>query len=104
MDNKVTLHIVIAVTPFTMLPTIKAGYFWCLSLCLYSPGIGVSSFRPCWDIGEVSGKDCFVLVPCTAFTKSFRPGSCAAVVITILLYLLSSGISPIVNYMLLGAI
>ena len=46
-------------------------------------------------MSEASGNDCFVLVPCTgyvclvgtgiAFTQSFRPGSCAAVAIAILL-------------------
>ena len=63
-------------------------FFLCLALCLYSPGIGVSSICPrlqssCGDMGEASGKDCFVLAPCTsfvclsgtgiAFTPSFRP-------------------------------
>ena len=74
--------------------TIMAVVFLCISLCLYSPGIGLSSYCPrLWssftDIGKASGKDCFVLVPCTgcvclggkvvAFTSSFRPRSCAAV-------------------------
>ena len=79
-----------------MLPLIKAVLFFsCLSLCLYlySPGIGVSSLCPCGKMGEASGKDRFVLVPCTgcvclggtyvAFTPSFRPRSCATVAITI---------------------
>ena len=77
-----------------MLPTIKVVYFLSLSLCLYSPGIGVSSFCPrlwssCGDTGQASGKNCFVLVPCTccvclggtgiAFTPPFMLRSCAAV-------------------------
>ena len=87
------MYIVIATTPNRMLLTIKAV---CLSLCLYSQGIGMSSFclrlwSFCGDMGKASAKDFFV--PCTgcmclcgtgiAFTPLFRPRSCVAVAITI---------------------